>query len=439
MVVCVERRSQELCTALSRSLSRATWLSKDLFFINVNGSYAGQSAVLRKWLDAYHLNANADLVVRAGPIRAAIVLDWDSATTERLAVLLHGHNGKLPNLDLFNVVQRISKNFGLEQVLSIFTNPSDDSNNRAITSLLFARDAIWGSTGLHGEFLQYGIDALTIRGTRAKRTTHSTQQLIPARTMAAITELTIRSMSNTDEKLHQSFFFYFLISPTLFVSVDEYLWALVVFLLPWAMDSIYVTMTPTTPLSGFNELKSVASTFAVAVLFCGVIIPRLVFFMGEIWFSMIWWFTCAFTVKFYNENNSCSWRYRQASVELLCFISLVALGVVHFPLALASALIVYLPVGAVKFAKQANKPSILRKAVSLMLRIYCAMVPLLLVRSSLVKCPHWRPTAAGGGAEEDVFDLNVAVLTWIVLPSFAVISTVLWERPVAPIQSVKTE
>lgn len=74
--------------------------------------------------------------------------------------------------------------------------------------------------GLHSVFGTYGISALTIAG---KYQTSSRSRNIDISDMAMFIEACFRSLNNVPEKLHQSYFFYYLLSPDKFLSVAYYM------------------------------------------------------------------------------------------------------------------------------------------------------------------------------------------------------------------------
>lgn len=70
---------------------------------------------MQAWLEAYHsvscgkkgVLEHGDLNGRAGAIQAAINLELHSINIGRIDVKIEGLNGQLPNLDLFNLVNRL--------------------------------------------------------------------------------------------------------------------------------------------------------------------------------------------------------------------------------------------------------------------------------------------------------------------------------------------
>ena len=73
--------------------------------------------------------------------------------------------------------------------------------------------------GLHSVFGSYGISAVSIVGVPSKKSNPK----IDLRTLAIFIELCYRSLNNILEKLHQSYFLYYLLSPNKFMSVAFYM------------------------------------------------------------------------------------------------------------------------------------------------------------------------------------------------------------------------
>ena len=60
---------------------------------------------------------HGDLEARAGSLQAAINLDMSHEKFTHLNVKVEGLNGQLPNLDLFNLVTRLSTKEGLRPMV----------------------------------------------------------------------------------------------------------------------------------------------------------------------------------------------------------------------------------------------------------------------------------------------------------------------------------
>lgn len=85
--------------------------AKDIIFLVTEHEQLGMQA----WLEAYHSVScgkrgvldYGDLNGRAGAIQAAINLELHSINIGRIDLKIEGLNGQLPNLDLFNLVNRL--------------------------------------------------------------------------------------------------------------------------------------------------------------------------------------------------------------------------------------------------------------------------------------------------------------------------------------------
>ena len=95
--------------------------------------------------------------------------------------------------------------------------------SRLSNMLSFGLDMIRGSTGAHGHFLHYDVDALTI-STRPKKIVEKSRN-IKITDLGRLVERVVRSMSNTEERLHHSYWVYLMPSHRQFVSIEEYVYA----------------------------------------------------------------------------------------------------------------------------------------------------------------------------------------------------------------------
>lgn len=175
--------------------------------------------VLRNWVDAYHTSLDNT----GGSIEAAIVLDCPSSKDYlgHLEIEYTGVNGQLPNLDLVNTAIMVAENEGVK--VSVNGCPcgqlwTDDYYSR-LCSLINGIFEIAGagiSESLNAQcFSGWNIQAITIRAIDGDRNDITN--------LGRIIESTFRSVNNLLEKFHQSFFFYLLLGPKIFVSVGMYL------------------------------------------------------------------------------------------------------------------------------------------------------------------------------------------------------------------------
>jgi hypothetical protein len=255
---------------------------------------------LQGWLHRYHSSnlvddedEDGDDVSRAGVIRGALVLDVSTASRlfgndvrGELDILIHGVNGRLPNMDLINTIVRTTPRYmraafdqqstrgtdGFHSLASVAHQTLDDV---AMTFKLdqqvkeqghdyvvkmeslfrFMRGTAMGPTGLHAFFLDKGVDSLTLSLELSDDSTvqmsHSEEDVRYLLGLAQVTESTVRSLSNLSEKLHQSYYLYLMPSTYQFVSIGEYSGPLLLVLAPLltALASLLFRATPPSPCS----------------------------------------------------------------------------------------------------------------------------------------------------------------------------------------------
>lgn len=175
--------------------------------------------VLRNWVDAYHTSLDNT----AGSIEAAIILDCPSSKDYfgHIEIEYAGVNGQLPNLDLVNTAIMVAENESVK--VSVNGTPygqlwTNDYFSR-LCSLINGIFEIAGagiSKPLNAQcFSGWNIQAITIRAVDGDRNDITN--------LGRVIESTFRSVNNLLEKFHQSFFFYLLLNPRIFVSVGMYL------------------------------------------------------------------------------------------------------------------------------------------------------------------------------------------------------------------------
>ncbi|XP_001355319.1 glycosylphosphatidylinositol anchor attachment 1 protein [Drosophila pseudoobscura] len=246
--------SVPLLLAFADFARRKNYWAKDLIFLVTEQEQLGMQA----WLEAYHdgdrvMNVSkayllpGNLPARAGSLQAALNIEVQDLEIDYVDVKIEGLNGKLPNLDMFNLVQRIMAREGItsgyKQTLrkKRRSNPTVfEKNLRQMLSML-ATQSSGVPNGNHGLFHRYRIDALTIAA--AKRQTHATLKgnagsaAVPL--LKAI-EGIARSLNNLLERFHQSFFFYVIVNNDRYISIGDYMPALVA-LVACAFFKAYLT------------------------------------------------------------------------------------------------------------------------------------------------------------------------------------------------------
>ncbi|KAJ7219487.1 Gaa1-like protein [Mycena pura] len=221
--------------ALANFLKRYSLWAKDIVFVISDNYVDGMQA----WLTAYHgatqSNLQADeLELTSGVIWTALNIDYPGHSFSHLGIFHEGINGRLPNQDLLNSFQFISKWTGGVPVL-VYDHL--ESSQLEIPSWIphalheeirayeyrsknvlrhIGYQARGRGSGVHGLFHQFRIDAFTMFG-------------IPATgphgfyAIGRIMESTLRTTNNLLERLHASFFFYILTAPERFLKIGSFL------------------------------------------------------------------------------------------------------------------------------------------------------------------------------------------------------------------------
>jgi glycosylphosphatidylinositol transamidase len=145
--------------------------AKDLVFLFTSEDEWGPQA----WVEAYFGIHNPKLLhepllSRSGSIQAAITLDLHTFNINHIDISTVSQNGLLPNQDIFNALVTVCKKSGM--AVSFDGQPSggefyESSDYVGLVKTLMNMVALQASghqSGLHGAFVRYHIDALTIRG-----------------------------------------------------------------------------------------------------------------------------------------------------------------------------------------------------------------------------------------------------------------------------------
>ncbi|KZT11326.1 Gaa1-domain-containing protein [Laetiporus sulphureus 93-53] len=219
--------------------------AKDLIFVISDGYLDG----MRAWVTAYHGTSQENLQAEpldlsSGVIWTALNIDYPGHSFSHLGVFFEGLNGRLPNQDLFNSFQLISRySGGVPVVLYDHLDTREDNARKDGCSFLpdwfssflkqspalneycyrmrnilrhMGYQARGRASGVHGLMHQYRIDAITLFAVPAPGP-HGFHSL------GRIIESTLRTMNNLLERLHASFFFYLLVGTTMFLKVGLYL------------------------------------------------------------------------------------------------------------------------------------------------------------------------------------------------------------------------
>lgn len=221
--------------ALAKYLKGYSLWAKDLVFVVSDGYLDGMQA----WLNSYHgeiqTNLDADeLPHTSGVIWNALAIDYACHSFSHLGIFHEGVNGRLPNQDLINSFERISRYTGgvpvvmydhIQEFAALSWLPKVIRNNALVqTYAVRARNvarhigyqAPGRPSGIHGLFQPYRIDAFTIYAVCAQGP-HGFHAL------GKTIESTLRTMNNLLERLHASFFFYILTDSLHFNKIGSYL------------------------------------------------------------------------------------------------------------------------------------------------------------------------------------------------------------------------
>ena len=234
--------------AIGFALHRKPYMAKDIILLFP----AQQEHGTRVWLDAYyHSNPQAmPLDAHAGSIQAGVALEFPEEKFFSIDIRRNGINGQLPNLDLINtLVQLCDKNSISTSLYHVYVDVTNTDAfldyivKSARTLLLNVLTLATGlPDGVHGQFLHYRIEMVTLFGSLDK---HQAYQRSPItnRAFDDVIEGVIRSLNNLLERFHQSFFFYLHINRRHFVSIATYMIPLGLIVLPAIIRALVLYMS----------------------------------------------------------------------------------------------------------------------------------------------------------------------------------------------------
>jgi len=366
-------------------LASAKWLAKDIVFLITSSSLQrsqGLGVGLHRWLEAYHASLD-ESILHVGRIRAGLILDMQGGNYSSLAVPLPGINGGLPNLDMFNLWAQqwgrrgapLRSKHGTHSLILPAANANDDAfsrlffsvqtplaglgdnfrlyADRATNILRFMYQLAFAPSGTHAHFLRYNIDAMTLEPTTqydpsrtwglpmgASRSNSGFSTVLLAQTLEDV----LHSMSNLEERLHQSFYFYFLANEKNFVSIDEYIFSLGILLSPCPIIALvlmsrgqvdfvagasFVMTAALSTVAGLFAITSVQITTDAGPLYIGAAAICVLLVLHPMLTKALR--TAGRSVAELQESI-------RAVVLILVFFSHMSCGLLNFPLALFSAL-----------------------------------------------------------------------------------------------------
>ncbi|CAI6095439.1 unnamed protein product [Clonostachys chloroleuca] len=207
-----------LALTLARYFKRWSLWSKDIVLLFPPEPKVGTQA----WVDAYHDAHDprhvSPLPLKSGALQGALAIDYPSDHHfSTLHIIYDGVNGQLPNLDLINAVGWIAGNqMGIPSFIQGQYNHQNSYQDRLKTMFRgMLSQGLGNVAGAHSSFIPYHVDAVTLQPWGMG---HQDEMA-----MGRVIEGSFRSLNNLLEHLHQSFFFYLLMSRDRFVSIGTYL------------------------------------------------------------------------------------------------------------------------------------------------------------------------------------------------------------------------
>eukprot|EP00614_Pseudopedinella_elastica_P001275 CAMPEP_0172606876 /NCGR_PEP_ID=MMETSP1068-20121228/27084_1 /TAXON_ID=35684 /ORGANISM="Pseudopedinella elastica, Strain CCMP716" /LENGTH=434 /DNA_ID=CAMNT_0013409737 /DNA_START=448 /DNA_END=1752 /DNA_ORIENTATION=+ len=233
----IARRSQAslLAPLMSFIRSEGRWLAKNLVVLiaieQPKGSITPLESV-ENWLQSYHgartSNIQRPLFPVSGTISAALVLKNLTETPSTVNLGVAGRNGRLPNMDLINLVSQSFDNRASIEGDKWSLHPS--FAKRLHSMICFLRSLLSGPSGLHESFLAQGIDAISIEFIEDLNQGSSIE-----RTLGCL-ENVIRGLNNLEEKLQHGFYIYLMIGSNFFVSIGEVSITIALSVVPFALS-----------------------------------------------------------------------------------------------------------------------------------------------------------------------------------------------------------
>lgn len=250
-----------LTMAMAKYFSTRSYWAKDVIILFVDHYDKGTSA----WLDSYHDINYRDyhngkntilpydtLQDRSGPMQAAIVLEMYGKEFTKVNVKIHGLYGQLPNLDLFNLVIELAAResitpFFHDKSLPFDLPPQELYIHHLETTISFMKtQATMKSDGLHGLFLQYSIQSLTLDAPEYQKT--SSGSFVMASNllnMGRLIEGIFRSLNNLTERFNRSYYFYIILSLRRFTSIGYYMSAFGIIIFPVLLKALHIHLVRT--------------------------------------------------------------------------------------------------------------------------------------------------------------------------------------------------
>lgn len=258
--------SVPLLLAFADFARKKNYWAKDLIFLVTEQEQLGVHA----WLEAYYGGGMGDMSVlnsgnlpaRAGALQAALNLEIQDFDADYIDVKIEGLNGQLPNLDMFNLVQRITVREGIssgyKQIPRKKRKASQTPVKENLKNILamMASQANGVPTGNHGLFHRHRIEALTLEAVKGGSSTNSNNRNIAAAVVLLKTvEGISRSLNNLLERFHQSYFFYILIQNDRFISIGDFMACLALIVGPLYIKAFLIWLS----LNSVDDVEETSS------------------------------------------------------------------------------------------------------------------------------------------------------------------------------------
>lgn len=169
--------------AIGFALQRKPYMAKDIILLFP----ASQENGTRVWLDAYYNSdpRSSPLNAHAGSIQAGLALEFPYEKFYSIDLRHNGINGQLPNLDLINTLVHLCDKYSI--ATSLYGVYVELSKNEPFTSYIIKSTrtlllnvlslATGISDGVHGQFLHYRIEMITLFGSLTKHHEYQTSPI----------------------------------------------------------------------------------------------------------------------------------------------------------------------------------------------------------------------------------------------------------------------
>lgn len=263
---------------LVNHLSNVEWLAKDFIWLVVSSSLnCSQSSILGTWLDRYQNGVGPSGLTRAGVLQQGLVLSSEDGVLSGQSTMdinLIGHNGLLPKLDMYHLLQ--ANAWALSRVSIIGPASDPTAPITSLSSYLLRIQHMSGviiqstsgkAKGLHSEFKRFMVDVATLHLTLAPSLS-SGQGSDTTLKLAEYLELVFRSLNQLSERMHHSFFLYLPTGPSTFVTVEYYIIPVVLLILIPAIQVAVLAVQLNSPIlnDGSERMEKWISSICCVLL-----------------------------------------------------------------------------------------------------------------------------------------------------------------------------